>query len=187
MRHLLTVCWLCVDCVLTVCWLCVDCLLLQRFAALAWPMSASGLHPRMGTYCLHSALQASFHRRLFDFLDFMAEVQMPSEAQLRSAMEIIIVAKDVFKDEKLVSEIKRGESNLIFPWPRVHEQPVSKILKYIRSATVTEHGVSVPWQAQRPIKSFSIVRKDIAPKGDQVVCHFMGQAPSPHAAHGFWK
>ena len=67
---------------------------LQWFAALAWPMSASGLHPRMGTYCLHSALQASFHRRLFDFLDFMAEVQMPSEAQLRSAVEEVIDAKD---------------------------------------------------------------------------------------------
>ena len=25
--------------------------------------------------------------------------------------------------------------------------------------------MSAPWQAQRPIKSFSIVREDIAPKG----------------------
>ena len=27
------------------------------------------------------------------------------------------------------------------------------------------HGVSSPWQAQRHIKSFGIVRKDVAPKG----------------------
>ena len=47
------------------------------------------------------------------------------------------------------------------------------------------HGVSAPWQAQHHIKSFSIVRKDIAPKGDKVACRFMGQAPFPHAARGF--
>ena len=47
--------------------------------------------------------------------------------------------------------------------------------------------MSAPWQAQRPITSFSIVRKDIAPKGDKVACLFMGQTPSPYAAHGFQK
>ena len=56
----------------------------------------------METYCLQSALQAFFHRRPLDPSFSIAEIQMPSEAQLRSAMEIIIVAKDPFKDEKSV-------------------------------------------------------------------------------------
>ena len=59
-------------------------------------------------------LQTFFHRRPLDPSFSIAEIQMPSEAQLRSAMEIIIVAKDPFKDETSVSEIKKGESNPIF-------------------------------------------------------------------------
>ena len=71
----------------------------------------------METYCLQSALQAFFHRRPLDPSFSIAEIQMPSEAQLRSAMEIVIVAKDLFKDEKSVSEIKKVNRVRFFPDP----------------------------------------------------------------------
>ena len=71
----------------------------------------------METYCLQSALQAFFHRRPLDLSFSIAAIQMPSEAQLQSAMEIVIVAKDVFKDEKSVSEIKKVNRVRFFPDP----------------------------------------------------------------------
>ena len=71
----------------------------------------------METYCLQSALQAFFHRRPLDPSFSIAEIQMPSEAQLQSAMEIVIVAKDFFKDEKSVSEIKKVNRVRFFPDP----------------------------------------------------------------------
>ena len=82
----------------------------------------------METYCLQSALQAFFHRRPLDPSFSIAEIQMPSEAQLRSAMEIVIVAKDLFKDEKSVSEIKKVNRVRFFPDPGTRAARFEKFL-----------------------------------------------------------
>ena len=87
---------------------------------------ASPLDPCMETYCLQSASQAFFHRRPLDPSFSIAEIQMPSEAQLRSAMEIVIVAKDFCKDEKLVSEIKKVNRIRFVPDPGYTSGPFRK-------------------------------------------------------------